>query len=62
MANDPTTWFEKDLDDFLKELHCDDAEVIDQNKIEEDEERLRQIIVNVNARQWTNICKIMDDF
>lgn len=22
-ANDPTTWFERDLDDFLKELHRD---------------------------------------
>jgi len=22
-ANDPTQWFERDLDDFLKELHRD---------------------------------------
>ena len=29
-ANDTTTWFERDLDDFLKELHREDAE-IDQN-------------------------------
>ena len=26
-ANDPTKWFEKDLDDYLKELHREDAEV-----------------------------------
>jgi hypothetical protein len=29
-ANDTTTWFERDLDDFLKELHRD-AEEIDPN-------------------------------
>jgi hypothetical protein len=29
-ANDPTNWFEKDLDDFLKELHREDVEP-DQN-------------------------------
>ena len=28
--NDTTLWFERDLDDFLKELHRDDIE-IDQN-------------------------------
>ena len=27
MANDTTLWFERDLDDFLKELHCEDGEV-----------------------------------
>ena len=58
--NDTTKFFEKDLDDFLKELHREDAEP-DQNQIEEDEERLRQII-DVNARQWSNILKIMDEF
>ena len=58
-VNDTTTWFEKDLDDFLKELHREDGEA-DQNQLEEDEERLRQII-DVNARQWTNILKIMDE-
>ena len=58
--NDTTLWFERDLDDFLKELHRDDIE-IDQNQIEEDEERLRQMI-NVNARQWTVILKLMDEF
>ena len=59
-ANDTTTWFERDLDDFLKELHREDCE-IDQNQIEEDEERLRQI-VEVSARQWSNILKLMDEF
>ena len=39
-ANDTTKWFERDLDDFLKELHREDGE-IDQNQLEEDEERLR---------------------
>ena len=29
-ANDTTMWFERDLDDFLKELHREDAEP-DQN-------------------------------
>ena len=58
-VNDTTTWFEKDLDDFLKELHREDGEA-DQNQLEEDEERLRQII-DVNARQWTNILKLMDE-
>ncbi len=29
-ANDTTSWFERDLDDFLKELHREEAEV-DQN-------------------------------
>ena len=42
-ANDTTKWFERDLDDFLKELHREDGEP-DQNQIEEDEERLRQLI------------------
>ena len=59
-ANDTTTWFERDLDDFLKELHREDGEP-DQAQIEEDEERLRQMI-NVNTRQWTSILKLMDDF
>lgn len=26
-ANDPTQWFERDLDDFLKELHRDQDDV-----------------------------------
>ena len=51
MANDTSLYFERDLDDFLKELHCEDGE-IDQNKVEEDEERLRQLI-NVSAREWS---------
>ncbi len=59
-ANDTTTWFERDLDDFLKELHRD-AEEPDANQIEEEEERLRQI-VNLNTRVWTNLIKLMDQF
>ena len=61
MANDTTLWFERDLDDFLKELHCEDGESVDQIKIEEDEERLKQII-NVTTREWAQVLKIMDDF
>ena len=59
-ANDTTKWHERDLDDFLKELHREDGEP-DQNQIEEDEERLRQI-VDVSAREWAAILKIMDNF
>lgn len=60
VCNDTTLWFERDLDDFLKELHRDDIE-IDQNQIEEEEERLRQTL-DVNTRQWTVIIKMMDEF
>jgi hypothetical protein len=59
-GNDTTTWFERDLDDFLKELHRE-AEELDQNQIEEEEERLRQI-VQLNTRVWTNLIKLMDQF
>lgn len=39
-ANDTTQWFERDLDDFLKEIHRDDEEQ-DPNKLEEEEERIK---------------------
>jgi len=39
-ANDATTWFERDLDDFLRELHRE-AEEPDAQQQEEDDERLR---------------------
>ncbi len=39
-ANDTTTWFERDLDDFLRELHRE-AEEPDVQQLEEDDERLR---------------------
>ena len=39
-ANDTTQWFERDLDDFLKEIHREDEEV-DQTKQEEEEERIK---------------------
>jgi hypothetical protein len=39
-ANDTTLWFERDLDDFLKELHRENEE-LDQNQIEEEEERIK---------------------
>jgi len=59
-ANDTTQWFERDLDDFLKEIHREDEEP-DPNKLEEEEERIKQII-NVQPRVWNIIIKIMDDF
>ena len=59
-ANDTTMWFERDLDDFLKELHRENEEQ-DQNQIEEDEERIKQII-KATGRHWTNVLKLMDDF
>lgn len=59
-ANDTTLWFERDLDDFLKELHRESEEQ-DPNQIEEEEERLKQIL-QVNMRQWANILKMMDNF
>ena len=54
-ANDATAWFERDLDDFLKELHRENEEQ-DQNQIEEDEERIKQII-KATGRHWTTIMK-----
>jgi len=39
-ASDTTKWFERDLDDFLKEIHRENEE-IDNNKLIEDEERLK---------------------
>ena len=43
IANDTTKWFERDLDDFLKEIHREEEE-IDNAKIDEDEEKLRQLL------------------
>jgi len=59
-ANDTTQWFERDLDDFLKEIHRDDEEP-DQNKIDEEEERVMAII-ELPQKQWKNLDKILDDF
>lgn len=59
-ANDTTQWFERDLDDFLKEIHRESEEQ-DPNKLEEEEERIKQII-NVPPRMWNNALKMMDDF
>jgi len=43
VANDTTRWFERDLDDFLKEIHRDTDEV-DHAKEDEEGERLKQIL------------------
>jgi len=59
-ANDPTQWFERDLDDFLKELHRENDEV-DTNAGEEDEERIKQMI-SISMRDWTVLIKMMDKF
>ena len=39
-ANDTTQWFERDLDDFLKEIHRENEE-IDPNKLEEEEDKIK---------------------
>jgi len=39
-AADTAKWFERDLDDFLKEIHRENEEV-DQNKLYEEEDRLK---------------------
>ena len=59
-ANDTTKWFERDLDDFLKEIHRDEEEP-DQNKVDEEEERVMAII-ELPQKQWKNLDKIIDDF
>lgn len=59
-ANDTTLWFERDLDDFLKELHRDSEEV-DPHQLEEEEERIKQII-QINTRQWNLVLKMMESF
>jgi hypothetical protein len=58
-ASDPTKWFERDLDDFLKEIHRENEEV-DLNKQTEDEERLKQL-VEVNPRAWNFAIKTESD-
>ena len=59
-ANDTTQWFERDLDDFLKEIHRENEEP-DPNKVEEEEEKIKQVI-NVTQRMWNNALKMMDEF
>lgn len=60
VANDTTRWFERDLDDFLREIHRENEEV-DPAKIDEDEEKLRQLL-DCNQRTWNAVSKMMDDF
>ena len=59
-ANDATQWFERDLDDFLREIHRDSEEQ-DQAKLEEDEEKIIQYI-NPKQHRWKQTAKLMDDF
>ena len=59
-ANDATLWFERDLDDFLKEIHREDEEV-DVAKVEEEEEHLKQLLSMAN-RKWIQLAKLMENF
>lgn len=58
-ASDTSKWFERDLDDFLKEIHRENEE-IDNNKVYEEEDRLKQII-EVAPRVWNYAIKVVDD-
>jgi hypothetical protein len=60
VANDTTKWFERDLDDFLKEIHRENDEV-DPQKLEEEDEKLKSII-EVQPRVWNHAIKMMDEF
>jgi hypothetical protein len=59
-ASDTAKWFERDLDDFLKEIHRENDE-IDPAKLEEEEERLK-LMIEVPGRVWTQAIKMMDEF
>ena len=59
-ASDTAKWFERDLDDFLKEIHRENDEV-DPAKLEEEEERLK-LMIDVQGRVWTQAIKMMDEF
>ena len=59
-ASQPDKWFERDLDDYLKEIHRENDEP-DPQKLEEEEERLKTII-EVAPRIWNHAIKMMDDF
>jgi len=58
-SNDTTLWFERDLDDFLKEIHREVEE--DRNKLEEDDEKIKRIL-NIQTRKWNRLIKILDNF
>ena len=59
-ANDPTNWFERDLDDFLKELHRENEENDDEQG-EEDEDRIRQMCPSIGFKDWTAVSRMMTD-
>lgn len=42
--NDTSQWFERDLDDFLKEIHREDEEIDNLRRQEEEEERILPVI------------------
>ena len=58
--NDTSKWFERDLDDFLKEIHRDQEEE-DQAKWDEEEDKIRQIL-HIEQRKWNQISKMFDEF
>jgi len=57
-SNDTSLWFERDLDDFLKEIH---REGEDQNKQEEDDEKIKGIL-KLQTRKWNRLVKMLDNF
>ena len=58
-SNDTTLWFERDLDDFLKEIHREVDD--DPNKQEEDDEKIKDIL-NIPTRKWNRLVKMLDNF
>jgi hypothetical protein len=60
--NDTSQWFERDLDDFLKEIHREDDEP-DPNKLQEEEEERILPIIEITEKVFKrNTGKIMEDF
>ncbi len=55
-VNDITQWFERDLDDCLKEM-----DEVDPSKVEEDEEKIKSIIT-IAPRKWTKLYKLISTF
>jgi hypothetical protein len=60
--NDTSQWFERDLDDFLKEIHREDDEP-DPNKLQEEEEERILPVIEITEKVFKrNTGKIMEDF
>ena len=61
IANDTSKWFERDLDDFLKEIHRDNDEP-DPTKQEEDEDKMKTLIPDQSGKFWKSVDQMMDKF